>query len=772
MKKLNYLVPVFLIISGCKFVEKPVYKNPEASVEDRVEDLLQRMSLDEKVAQIQSLRIWDTAAWDKDGNFAGIKDTVRLNLGTGALSVWSLYRRSPRERVICINSFQKYMLEETRLGIPAFVFGEGLHGYMGNGATSFPQAIALGCTWDTVLIEKIFTVASHEAKLYGVTQVLSPVLDLARDPRWGRTEECYSEDPYLVSRIALASVNGWQGRSEIIDTNHVAVTLKHFAGHGQPEGGRNIAPVNYSEREFRESHLYPFEIAVKRGHAQSIMASYNEWDGVPNHINSKLLLDILRDEWNFDGFVMSDGGGLDVTWREHMAAKDSAQSGILSIIAGIDYDLGSSGCFAAMAEQVNDSLVTMEVLDRAVRNVLRVKFRCGLFDNPFANVDRMEQVVNCEEHRTLALEAAHKSMVLLKNDENLLPFDSLKIKTLAVIGPNAADVHLGGYSAVPMEGVSVLDGIKAFTGERIKVLYAEGCKITLNKEVNWRVDGNPILNSPEQDAKLIKEAVQVANRCDAVVLVIGENELVNREAWKETHLGDVDQLNLVGQQEQLARAILKTGKPLVVLLINGRPLSINYLAENAPAIIECWYLGQETGHAVADVLFGKVNPSGKLTVTFPRNVGQLPCYYNRKPSRFRSYVNSNSAPLFPFGHGLSYTNFEYSDLQFSSNEINPNDSVLVSVNVTNIGELDGDEIVQLYIHDLVSVPTRSIMELKDFSRINLKSGESKKVEFLVTPEKLEALNLKMEREVQPGDFAIMIGRNSTEYLSDTLRIIK
>lgn len=772
MIKNIYLFILILSIAGCKSDDKPVYKNPDATIEERVEDLIQRMTLEEKVAQIQSLRVWDSTAWDADGNFSGIKDTARLNLGTGSLWSWHLYRKSPRERVICINSFQKYLLEETRLGIPAIVYGEGLHGYMGNGATSFPQAIALGGTWDTVLIEKIFSVASLEAKLYGVTQVLSPVLDLARDPRWGRTEECYSEDPYLASRIALAAVNGWQGRSAIIDSNHVAVTLKHFAGHGQPEGGRNIAPVNYSEREFRESHLYPFEIAVKRGYAQSIMASYNEWDGIPNHINDKLLLDILRDEWHFDGFVMSDGGGLDVTWREHLAAKDSAESGILSIIAGIDYDLGSSGCFAAMADQVNNGLVAPEILDRAVRNVLRVKFRCGLFENPYTDVDRMEQLVNCEEHKALALEAARKSMVLLKNENNTLPLDSTNIKTLAVIGPNAADIHLGGYSAIPMKGVSILEGIKTFAGEKIKVLYAEGCKITLNEEVNWKAESNPILSSPEEDAKLIQEAVRVARQSDAVILAIGENELINREAWNERHLGDVDHLDLVGQQEELAKAIIKTGKPLVILLINGRPLSINYLEDNAPAIIECWYLGQETGHAVADVLFGKVNPSGKLTVTFPRNIGQLPCYYNRKPSRFRSYVNTNSSPLFPFGYGLSYTTFQYGNLEFSSDEIGVSDSVMVSVKITNTGDRDGEEIVQLYIHDLVSVPTRPVMELKDFSRVQLQKGESKKVKFLITPEKLEALNKDMEREIQPGEFIVRVGKNSVEYLADTLHVLK
>ncbi|MGD2034913.1 MAG: glycoside hydrolase family 3 N-terminal domain-containing protein, partial [Bacteroidales bacterium] len=640
------------------------------------------------------------------------------------------------------------------------------------GATSFPQAIALGSTWDTALIRQVYSVTSLEASANGVTQFLSPVIDLARDPRWGRTEECFGEDPYLVACMGLAAVSSFQGTGEIIDTNHAAVTLKHFAGHGQPEGGRNIAPVNYSEREFRETHLYPFEVAVKKGGAQSVMVSYNEWDGVPNHINHRLLTRILREEWGFDGFVMSDGGGMDVTYRDHLAAKDSAESGILSINAGLDYDLGSTGCFAAMADHVTDSLVSMKAIDRAVSNILRVKFRCGLFDNPYVDVNRAEKILNRKEHKALALKAAREGMILLKNEEDILPLDPSKIRTLAVIGPNASGIHLGGYSPIPMKGVSVLEGIKEFAGDKINILYAEGCKITLNDEVHWRVNENPILSSAETDGKLIREAVMTARKSDAVLLVLGENELINREAWSDVHLGDADNLDLAGRQEELARAILATGKPVIVLLINGRPLSINYLAESAPAIIEGWYLGQETGHAVADVLFGEINPGGKLTITFPANVGQLPCYYNRKPSRFREYVNADSAPLYPFGYGLSYTTFQYKKLTFSEREISVGDSLLVTVNITNTGTREGDEIVQLYIHDLISVPTRPVQELKDFRRITLKAGESKKVSFLITPEKLAALDLDMEREVQPGDFAIMVGTSSVEFLSDTITVRK
>jgi beta-glucosidase len=761
---------------ACGAVAQTPYRDPAQPVEKRVADLLGRMTLDEKIAQLQGYRSDDPQAWDAQGNFIGGKDAARLDRGAGSffstagLQPGQFFRLTPRQAAQRTNAIQKYLTEKTRLGIPGFVFGEALHGFMSPGATSFPQAIALGGTWDPALLEQIFTATALEASARGTRQVLSPVLDLARDPRWGRTEECYGEDPYLVAQMAKAAIFGLQGRASAIDQHHVAVTLKHFAGHGQPEGGRNIAPVNYSEREFRETHLYPFEAAVRQANARSIMASYNEWDGVPNHVNHKLLTEILRGEWGFRGFVMSDGGGLDVLVENHHVAANVAQAGLLSLEAGLDYDLSSKGAFANLAEAVQTGRISEEVINRPVRNILRVKFECGLFENPFADVDLVEKVTNSPAHKALALKAAHEAMVLLKNDRQVLPFDAAKIKTLAVIGPNAADIHLGGYSAVPMQGVSVLAGLREFAGTSIAVRYAEGCKLTLNKECNWRVNENPLLSSPEEDRKLIAEAVQVAEQSDAVVLVLGNNELLDREAWSEEHLGDADSLDLVGRQNELAAAVLATGKPVAVLLVNGRPLSINEIAAHAPAIVECWYLGQETGRAVADVLFGKVNPSGKLTVTIPRSVGQLPCYYDHKPSRFRAYVATDSTPLFPFGFGLSYTTFEYNNLKVTPAAIAPNGTAQVSFEVSNTGSRSGDEIVQLYLHAVVSLPTRPVLELKDFARVTLAPGESRTVTFTLTPEKLAALGMDMKPVVQPGEFEVLVGRSSVDNLKTTLTV--
>jgi beta-glucosidase len=762
MKK--FLPLILVIILACQ----PKYKNSTIPIDSRVNDLLSRMTLEEKVSQLYGVRINDSVGWGSNLNYIG-KDTLRLKLGVG--SIWVMGKgKSAEWRAKRINGIQKYLVEKSRLGIPGFVFGESLHGFMSNGATSFPQAIALGSTWDTALVEKVFTAAALEERSSGTNQVLSPVVDLARDPRWGRTEECYGEDRYLVSRIGMAAVFGLQGRGNSIDTNHVAATLKHFAGHGQPEGGRNIAPVNYSEREFRENHLYPFEMCVKRANAQSIMASYNEWDGVPNHVNHKLLTNILRNEWGFNGYVMSDGGGMDVLYQNHLCAADSAEAGRLSIKAGLDYDLSSKGCFASLLAQVKENKVSEADIDRAVRNVLRVKFKLGLFEHPYANINLMQKVTNCNEHKQLALKAAQEAMVLLKNDKNTLPFDSSKIKTLAVIGPDAADIHLGGYSAVPMKGISVLQGLNEFAKNRFKVLYAEGCKLILNKDCNWHVEENPVIATPEENKILIAEAVKTAKASDAVVLVIGENELICREAWDEKHLGDRESLELVGSQNDLAKAIIETGKPLVILLINGRALAINEIQKNAPAIIECWYLGEETGNAVADVLFGKVNPSGKLTITFPRSVGQLPCFYNHKPSRFRDYVLADNSPIYPFGFGLSYTTFQYSNMHITPKETYSDSIITVSIDVTNIGETKGDEIVQLYMHHLISLPVRPVKELIDFSRISLKPGETKNVVFKITSDKLASFNMDMKRSVQLGDYDIMVGTNSDNLTTKRIKI--
>jgi beta-glucosidase len=764
---LLFIFPIILIANS-----SPKYKNPEIPIEERVEDLISRMTLEEKVGQLISFWSRDSVAFDEHGNYIGVLDSAILNRGVGSFFAFSMRTEKDNKKIIQrINGIQRYMIEKTKLGIPVFFFSEALHGLMQAGATSFPQAIALGCTWDTVLVEQLFSIAGKEGRARGTRQVLSPVLDLALDARWGRFDECYGEDPYLVSRMAMAAIHGLQGRKKILDEDRLIVTLKHFAGHGQSEGGRNLAPVNHSERYFRETHLYPFEMAVKHANALSVMASYNEWDGVPNHVNYKLLTEILRNEWGFNGYVMSDGGGMDLTYRNHLAAKDATESGVMSVKAGIDFELGSRGrCFRSLIDEVNKGNVSEKEITRAARNVLRVKFTSGMFDHPYVEIDAYDKLIKKEEHKALALKAAHEAMVLLKNEHNTLPFKADNIKKLAVIGPNAKDIHLGGYSAVPMKGVSVLQGLQKYAKDKFEILYAEGCKLTLNEQCHWYVNEPPILNEPENDKKLIEEAVKVAKKSDAVVLVIGENELICREAWNDDHLGDRDNLDLVGMQNELVMSILETGKPVVILLINGRPITINDVQKKAPAIIECWYLGQETGHAIADIIFGEVNPSGKLTVTFPRSVGQIPCFYNKKPTNHRKYVLADSSPLYPFGFGLSYTNFEYSNLKLNSKEITSSESVEVTVDIANTGSRAGDEIVQLYIHDLVSFPTRPVQELKDFKRIHLKPGEKITVNFTITPEKLQALDLEMKRVIQPGEFEILIGKNSVEVLKEILTI--
>jgi beta-glucosidase len=777
--RLSCIAFLFLAASLAGQAPAPApYRDPSQGVDARVKDLLQRMTLEEKVAQLQGFLSRDPHAFDDKGEFVGGADAAALMKGAG--SVWVLppggmggdrFASNPRDRIVKMNAVQKFMREKTRLGIPVFSFAEALHGYMAAGATSFPIPIALGSTWDPLLLEKVFTAAAQEASSHGVRQVLAPVLDLARDPRWGRFEECYGEDPYLVSRMGMAAVYGLQGRAELIDKEHVAVTLKHFAGHGQSEGGRNIAPLSFGDREFRTNHLYPFEMAVKVAHAHSLMASYNEWDGVPNHVNHKLLTEILRNEWGFDGYVMSDGGGIDVLYQNHDAAAGPAEAGVLSIEAGLDYDLGGKGrCFSTLADEERAGKVSMASIDRAASGVLRVKFLCGLFEDPYTDPDGFEKVTNNDEHKALARQAADEAIVLLKNDAHVLPFDASKIKTLAVIGPNAADIHLGGYSAVPMQGMSVLDGVREFAGTSMKVIYAEGCRLTTNHASGWLVNENPVMNDAADDSRLTDEAVAAALKSDAVILVLGESELLRREAWSGDHLGDRDTLELVGRQHDLARAVLATGKPVAVLLINGGPLAVNDLQESAHALLECWYLGQQTGQAVADVLFGKVSPSGKLTVTLPRSVGQIPDYYDHKPSRMRDYVLADSTPLYPFGFGLGYASFEYKDLKVSPEKIAPGGEARVSLVLTNTGTVRATEVVQLYIHAVVSMPVRPVEELKDFLRITLDPGQSRIVTFNLTPDKLEAYDINMRRTVEPGDFEVLVGRSSADVMRTVLKV--
>jgi beta-glucosidase len=735
----------------------PRYKDAGLPIEDRVADLLPRMTLEEKVDQISSGWEHRLELIDPTGTFTNEQARKLI------LSEWDKEMKvAPRQFAILRNGVQRYQREKTRLGIPVMFYSESLHGFMEYGSTSFPQALGMAATWDPALVKREFTAIGDEAGSRGIGQVYSPVLDLARDPRWGRTEETYGEDPYLVSRMGVAAIEGLQGDSYLIGRHHVLATAKHFAVHGQPEGGTNTAPGNYSERIIRENFLVPFQAAVQEAHVGSIMASYNEIDGVPSHMNRWLLEKVLRQEWGFRGYVTSDANALDMLDAAHHVAYDIADAARLGLAAGVDYalELSNTGVYLTLVDQVRKGLVPEREVDKAVERVLAAKFRLGLFDNPFVDPDYVERITNSEEHRKLALEAAQKVIVLLKNEGSLLPLDLSKLKTIAVIGPNAADVHLGGYSRDPGRGVSVLDGIRARVGSKATVLYAEGCGITTAPQGYMGFWSDPVkLIDPKIDAASIQAAVATARKADVAILVVGENESTNREAG-EDHRGDRDSLDLLGAQNDLVRAVVETGTPAVVLVLGGRALSINFIAEKVPAVLEGFYLGQEGGTAAAQVIFGDVNPGGKLPIMFPHSVGDLPDFYNHKPTANVDYAFSTRKPLFAFGYGLSYTTFRFDNLRVEPRQILAGGTAKVSVDVTNTGKREGDEVAEFYIHPQVSSVTQPVMQLKGFERVTLQPGEKKTVEFTVTPETLSILNLDMHRVVEPGVFEMMVGPSS------------
>jgi beta-glucosidase len=728
---LLFLLTVSVFISLSAFMpddKKAKFKDPKIPVEDRIKDLLSRMTIEEKVAQ--TFCIWEQAALivDEKGEFSPEKAKKILEFGLGQIgraSEKKSVRHSARDMADFTNTIQKYVIENTRLGIPVIFHDECLHGLAAKEATSFPQPIALASSWNTELVTEIFTLAAEEARSRGACQVLSPVLDVARDPRWGRVEETYGEDPYLNSQIGLACVKALQGPGPGIDKKHVASTLKHFTAHGQPESGTNCAPANYSERTIREVFLPAFKTCVMEGHVMSVMASYNEIDGIPSHANKWLLTDILRKEWGFQGFIISDYYAVTELETIHHIAKNKEDAAQLAFQAGVDIESPELAAYQNLPKLIKEGKVAPSVLDTAVARILRVKFLLGLFEDPYVDPDNAEKVAKAEKSRELALKAARQCIVLLKNENNLLPLKKKGYKAIAVIGPNANKCLLGGYSGEPIVMVSPLEGIKNKVGKDIPVLYSEGCKITKDGGA-WTID-KVELSDPKEDAILIKEAVETAKNADVAILFLGGNEQTSREAWSKTHMGDRTNLGLIGAQNDLVKAVLATGKPTIVFLSNGSPLTFNYINDNVPAILEGWYLGQETGTAVADVIFGDYNPSGKLTITFPRNEGQIPVFYNYKPSARRGYIFDTTKPLYPFGYGLSYTTYKYSNLKLSKDEMPVNGSVTASVDVTNTGKVAGDEVVQLYIHDLVSSVTRPIKELKGFKKISLAPGEMKTI---------------------------------------------
>ncbi|MEM0027029.1 MAG: glycoside hydrolase family 3 N-terminal domain-containing protein [Ignisphaera sp.] len=725
--------------------------------EKRINDLLKKMTVEEKVAQIQSIPV-DKLLDGREFSEEKARQLLRYGIGEITRVCGSHIGFKPKEAARIINTIQRFLVEKTRLGIPAIVHEECLAGLLASTATVFPQAIALASTWYPELVYRVASAIREQVISVGSRHCLSPVLDLCRDPRWGRCEETYGEDPYLVSAIGLAYIRGLQGE-EI--SKGVVATTKHFAGHGFPEGGRNIGVVHIGLREFMEQHLYTFEVGIKVGGALSVMPAYHEIDGVPCHANKWLLTDVLRDSWGFKGIVVSDYDAVRQLNTIHKVAKDCVEAVKTALEAGVDIIFPDILCFDEVIRAVKDGVISESLLDRAVKRVLMVKALLGLLDNPFVDESKVPETFDNPEHRKLALEAAIESIVLLKND-GILPLPK-NLRTIAVIGPNAneprnmlGDYHYDAHLArntTSVKVVTVLEGIINKVSKDTKVLYAKGCDIA------------------SEDKSGFEEALKAAREADVIVAVMGEKSGLdpawfglNRKELQHTTGEGVDRsdLKLPGVQEELIKELHKTGKPIVLILINGRPLAITNILPYVNAVVEAWLPGEEGGNAIAEVLFGDAEPGGRLPVSIPKSVGQVPVYYSRKPSSFRDYIDLDAKPLFPFGFGLSYTQFRYSNLIIKTPEVKPFGVVEIEVTVENIGNRPGKEVVQLYISKEFSSVTRPVKELKGFKKIYLIPGQSKRIIFRIPTEALAFYDRDMHLVIEPGEYKVMVGRNSED----------
>ena len=746
---------------------KDIYEDSEQTVQARVENLMELMTLEEKVAQTECIWIHKFELFSNNiFDVEKAKKVIPFGLGhLGRPNEGSFYKfaggLNAQESAELANNIQKYFIENTRLGIPVIFHEESLHGQKAQDATIFPSVIGMSSSWNDDLISEVFSNIAKEVRYRGGSQVLAPVVDLALDPRWGRTDETLGEDPYLTSRLGVAIVKAYQGNSKRIDGDHVAATIKHMGVHGQPESGTNAAPVFVSERHLRQTFLKPFEACVKEGGVLSIMAAYPENSGVPSHADRWLFNDLLRNEWGFEGMVVSDYGGIQELETRHHIAENAREAAQLAITAGVDMELPDPYAYPTLLELVKSGKLNLKTLNKAVARILELKFRLGLFDEPYVDSAKAKDFVGNSQMRNLALKAARQSMILLKNQENLLPLDPKTDKKIAIIGPNADECLLGGYAGTPKQTITPLKAIKEKYPE-VDVTYAKGCELVHLQEKKYR-SPVPSLVAKEENITLINEAVKVAKDADIILLFLGANEFISRESMGAKHgLGDLANLELFGEQNELIDSLSELNKPIVAFVFSGPPISFLNLSQKAQSIIQCWYLGQETGYAIAETLFGDSNPSGKLTISVPRSAGHIPSYYYYKPSARRGYNFDDISPLYPFGYGLSYTSYEYGKLRISQQQMNINESVEASIDISNIGTVDGEEIVQLYIHDKVSSLTRPIKELKDFKRVSIKAGETQNVKFEIDADKLKFFNIDMKEVVEPGEFEIMVGPNSQD----------
>lgn len=756
------------------------YKDPTAPIPVRVRDLIGRMTVEEKAAQLRCM--WSTKPEFLDDRmaFSQAKAAKAIPHGIGQIARPSDIRgfpawdstpfRSIRDTVAFVNALQRFLVEETRLGIPALFHEEFAHGLLAGDATIFPIPPALASSWDPALVERVFTAAARQGRSRGATIALTPVVDLMREPRFGRSEEFFGEDPYLVAQMGIAAVRGLQGRSRPLGRDRVFATLKHFV-HGTPQGGLNVSPADMSERTLRENYLVPFAKIIEAADPAIVMPSYNEVAGVPAHSNHALLQDVGRGRLGFRGVYLSDYEGVGNLKSQHHVAEDVDDAVLMAMRAGVAADLPEGASFARIPELVRSGRLPEAQVDAAVAQILALKFEAGLFENPYLDPRPAVKAANTVADIALAREAAEKALILLKND-GVLPLEPRSGLRLAVIGPNAVEPLFGGYSGGNARAVGILQGVRAGAPAGVTVEHADGVWITPPDKAGRHLSYSPIVEVPLADNRArIAAAVEIARRSDVVLLVVGDVPALTREGVAVELPGDRNSLGLWGQQDELIDAIAATGKPIVALLLNGRPLATTNLAAKANALVEGWYLGQEGGHAFADILFGRANPGGKLTVSIPRSVGDLPVFYNRHPSADTNvYLEGKRTPLFPFGHGLSYTRFDISAPRLPKSETGLGETVHVEVDVANTGTRRGDEVVQLYIRDDVSSVPRPILELRRFERVTLEPGERRTIRFRLDPDDLGFWDADMRWTVEPGSFTILAGASSADLKPVKLKV--
>ena len=770
MKKLTRTNYIFLCIISVLFISCNSEQNKsevsliDNSFEEKVDSILSLMTLEEKIGQLNLPSSGEiVTGLAKNSNIA-----QKIEEG----KVGGLFSMSSLEK---IKQIQKIAVEKTRLGIPLLFGMDVIHGF----ETTFPIPLGLSSSWDMALIEKTARMAANEASANGINWTFSPMVDISRDPRWGRVSEGCGEDPFLGSEYAKAMIRGYQGE-DLSLPNTLMSCVKHFALYGAPEAGRDYNTVDMSRIRMYNEYLPPFKAAIDAG-VGSVMASFNEIDGIPATGNKWLLTDLLRKDWNFNGFVVSDYTGVSEMIEHGMG--DLQYSSALALKAGLDMDMVSEGFLTTLKKSFDEGKVSEEDITIACRRILEAKFKLGLFDDPYryCKVKNRDEMVFTTKNRQFARAVSSQSMVLLKNENQLLPLK--KSGTIALIGPLAnTSENMGGtwsVNTVQNKSNSFLEGFKTVLGDQGKILYAKGSNLVYDPKLEERATmfGKGLNRDNRSDKQLLDEALRMASKSDIIIAALGESAEFSGESSSRTNI------EIPQAQKDLLKALLKTGKPVVLVLFTGRPLVLKEESKTVPAILNVWFPGSEAGLAISDVLFGDVNPSGKLTATFPRSIGQIPIFYNYKNTgrplgnkegkfeKFKTnYIDERNEPLYAFGYGLSYTKFSYDDLTISSQNMNINDSVEVSVNVTNSGNYDGKEVVQLYIRDLVGTVTRPVKELKGFQKVLIKKGETKTITFTISIEDLKFYNYDLDFVAEPGAFEVFVGTNSDTNLKTTFTL--